>query len=119
MDKHSGREFIEPGRGGGVLQLYSDRPKEYDAWNIGIGEEKYMDRIGDLEVVDSGPGIADKDLEKVCEPFFTRKAKGTGLGLAVVEKIADLHGGSVSIGNVPGGGARAAFHLPWRGSEPE
>ena len=45
-------------------------------------------------------------------PFFTTKAKGTGLGLALVQKIIVTHNGRVSVANVEGGGARLSVVLP-------
>ncbi|MFN6996870.1 MAG: ATP-binding protein [Aquincola tertiaricarbonis] len=52
-----------------------------------------------LKVLDNGPGFADKVLKRAFEPYVTTKSKGTGLGLAVVKKIADEHGARVRIGN--------------------
>ena len=54
VDKESGREFLD-GNGGNVLQLFNDNPDKYDAWNIKIGDQIYLDRAGDVEVVESGP----------------------------------------------------------------
>ncbi len=54
-----------------------------------------------LQVVDNGPGFADKVLKRAFEPYVTTKSKGTGLGLAVVKKIADEHGARVRIANLP------------------
>ena len=65
-----------------------------------------------FEIVDSGVGIAEDDLEKTVKPFFTRKAKGTGLGLAVVEKIVDLHSGALTLRRRPEGGTAASLILP-------
>ena len=56
-----------------------------------------------LSVVDNGPGFADKVLKRAFEPYVTTKSKGTGLGLAVVKKIADEHGARVRIANHEGG----------------
>jgi PAS domain S-box-containing protein len=58
-------------------------------------------------VRDTGTGIAEECLPKVFDPFFTTKpvGAGTGLGLAVVKNIVDLHGGAIAIQNGPGGGA--------------
>jgi nitrogen fixation/metabolism regulation signal transduction histidine kinase len=55
-----------------------------------------------LAVHDNGPGFSDKVLKRAFEPYVTTKNKGTGLGLAVVKKIADEHGARVRIGNVMG-----------------
>jgi nitrogen fixation/metabolism regulation signal transduction histidine kinase len=53
-----------------------------------------------LIVVDNGPGFSDKVLKRAFEPYVTTKSKGTGLGLAVVKKIADEHGARVRIVNL-------------------
>ncbi|RZL89822.1 MAG: HAMP domain-containing protein [Variovorax sp.] len=52
-----------------------------------------------LTVQDSGPGFADNILKRAFEPYVTTKTKGTGLGLAVVKKIADEHGARIEISN--------------------
>src|SRR3546814_7075817 len=52
-----------------------------------------------ISVADNGPGIAAKDLPRIFLPFYTTKASGTGLGLAVVQKIVVQHGGSVEARN--------------------
>ena len=58
-----------------------------------------------LVVTDNGAGFAEKVLKRAFEPYVTTKAKGTGLGLAVVRKIADEHGARLRIGNLRQGGA--------------
>ena len=57
-----------------------------------------------LQVIDNGPGFSDKVLKRAFEPYVTTKTKGTGLGLAVVKKIADEHGARVRIANLGAGG---------------
>jgi nitrogen fixation/metabolism regulation signal transduction histidine kinase len=52
-----------------------------------------------LSVVDQGPGFAEHILKRAFEPYVTTKVKGTGLGLAVVKKIMDEHGGRVDLTN--------------------
>ena len=52
-----------------------------------------------LTVADSGPGFADAILQRAFEPYVTTKAKGTGLGLAVVKKIADEHDARIDLSN--------------------
>ena len=51
-------------------------------------------------VTDSGPGFAPNILQRAFEPYVTTKAKGTGLGLAVVKKIADEHAARIEMGNL-------------------
>jgi signal transduction histidine kinase len=58
-----------------------------------------------LEVEDSGPGIAPEHLEKVFEPLFTTKARGIGLGLSVSRTLARANGGDLTVRSVPGEGA--------------
>ncbi len=75
-----------------------------------LGGRKWQ-RIG---VADNGPGIPEQDLPKIFLPFYTTKADGTGLGLAVVQKVALQHGGSIEARNRPGGGAEFLLWLPLR-----
>jgi len=61
---------------------------------------------------DDGEGIPDEFLEKIWEPFFTTKEKGTGLGLGIVKNIIDSHNGAIQIENRSTGGARVTVRLP-------
>jgi two-component system sensor histidine kinase HydH len=67
-----------------------------------------------ITVLDNGSGIAADDLPNLFHPFFTTKAHGTGLGLAVVQKIIVQHGGQVEARNLPSGGAAFIVTLPER-----
>ncbi len=67
-----------------------------------------------IRVADNGPGIPERDLPKIFLPFYTTKSEGTGLGLAVVQKIALQHGGSIEARNPTGGGAEFLLWLPLR-----
>ncbi|MGC2421146.1 MAG: ATP-binding protein [Candidatus Acidiferrales bacterium] len=67
-----------------------------------------------ISVADSGLGIPEHDLSKIFLPFYTTKAEGTGLGLAVVQKIALQHGGSIEARNRADGGAELLLWLPLR-----
>lgn len=53
-----------------------------------------------LDIVDNGPGFPDAILKRAFEPYVTTKPKGTGLGLAVVHKIMEEHGGKIEVGNI-------------------
>ncbi|MCF6299125.1 MAG: ATP-binding protein [Thiomicrorhabdus sp.] len=66
----------------------------------------------DLVVVDNGPGVDDLLLEKIFEPFYTSRAKGTGLGLAVVRAIAEAHSGTAWVKSIVGHGSRFGIRLP-------
>jgi len=65
-------------------------------------------------VSDNGPGIPVGDLPKIFLPFYTTKSEGTGLGLAVVQKVALQHGGSIEARNRAEGGAEFLLWLPLR-----
>lgn len=65
-----------------------------------------------LKVEDSGPGISDEAMEKLFTPFFTTRTSGTGLGLATVKKLVELHGGRVAAANRSDGGAVFTVEIP-------
>ncbi len=65
-----------------------------------------------LAVRDRGPGLPPGQEARVFEPFFTTRVRGTGLGLAVVRRVAEQHGGEVSARTLPGGGAEVVLRLP-------
>jgi len=67
-----------------------------------------------IAVIDNGPGIDASVTELLFRPFFTTKAHGTGLGLALVQKIIVTHNGRVSVDSAAGGGARFVVTLPLR-----
>ena len=69
----------------------------------------------DIFVSDQGEGIDRQNLESIFNPFFTTKPKGVGLGLALVAKIVDEHGGRIQVWSEPGKGTHFAMMLPRRG----
>ncbi|HUF26505.1 MAG TPA: ATP-binding protein [Gemmatimonadaceae bacterium] len=67
-----------------------------------------------LEVEDNGPGVAEADLKRIWDPFWTTKpeGEGTGLGLSVVHGIVSAHGGTIEAESIPGSGMRMVVRLP-------
>ncbi len=66
----------------------------------------------EIQVQDSGCGIAEQDIESIFDPFYSKKEKGTGLGLSIVYKIIEDHGGSLSVKSTAGKGTLFSFYLP-------
>ena len=83
-----------------------------------FGDE--INRVVNLNVIDTGIGIPADELDNLFKPFvqidssFNRQHEGTGLGLALVYKLTELHGGSVSIESEVGKGSTFTVSLPWQ-----
>jgi len=73
-------------------------------------------KLSRIAVNDNGPGVAEAYRERVFRPFFTMKRNGTGLGLALVQKIIVFHNGRVTIASTAHGGASFQVTLPIAGS---
>jgi signal transduction histidine kinase len=71
-----------------------------------------------LAVGDNGPGIAAEIRPKLFEPFFTTKTKGTGLGLPIIRRIIEAHGGEIEVGEAADSGAEILLTLPRGNHEP-
>lgn len=65
-----------------------------------------------IRVEDNGSGIPDDMLEDIFVPFYTTKANGTGIGLSLSKQIMQNHGGSISVGSVPGKGSKFTLKFP-------
>ena len=63
-------------------------------------------------VRDYGVGISDEVQDRLFDPFFSTKAEGLGMGLAIVRSIVESHGGTITAENADGGGTRFEFVLP-------
>ena len=93
-----------------------------NAVNFGTRADIHIEDGADLviRVRDRGPGIPEEELERVFEPFYrlessrNRDSGGTGLGLSIARDIAQAHGGSLLLANLPGGGLEATLRLPRR-----
>ncbi|MBW1989966.1 MAG: PAS domain-containing protein [Deltaproteobacteria bacterium] len=71
-----------------------------------------------LSVSDTGRGMDAAAMKKIFDPYYTTKPTGTGLGLAVVHKIVESHGGKITVQSEPGQGAAFTVILPVEGGEP-
>jgi signal transduction histidine kinase len=78
------------------------------------GKIRIVVRSAEIDVVDSGPGIAPENLHRIFDPFFS--TRGSGLGLAIVRDIMRRHGGAVTVQSTPGAGAK--FTLRFRLAKP-
>lgn len=71
----------------------------------------------ELEVADSGTGLAGEIRKRAFEPHFTTKHGAAGMGLSIVRRVADAHGGQVLVHNCPEGGAAFTIRIPLRAWE--
>ena len=69
---------------------------------------------GVIEVTfrDSGPGLNEEQKQRIFEPFFTTKSKGTGLGMAIAQRVMEAHGGHIHVGDSDHPGAEFVIHMP-------
>jgi two-component system sensor histidine kinase MprB len=99
-----------------VLNLLDNAGK----WSPPGGTVRVRLRDGVVSVADEGPGIAAKDLPFIFDRFYRSEAArtmpGSGLGLAIVRQAAERHGGSVTAGPAPAGGAVVTLAIPGRSS---
>ncbi len=65
-----------------------------------------------VEIADTGKGIDEDDLERIFQPFFTTKKKGTGLGLPITKRLVEQHSGRISVSSAPGLGTKFCIELP-------
>ena len=89
-----------------------------------LAESEFAEFL-EISVIDSGIGISTDALKHLFKPFsqidsgLARRFEGTGLGLAMVKSLAELHGGTVAVESAPGAGSRFTVWLPLRESAPE
>jgi signal transduction histidine kinase len=72
-----------------------------------------LGRVAVLSVSDSGLGVPEPERERVFEPFHTTKEEGTGLGLPIARRIVTEHGGTLTLTQAKGGGAKFTITLPF------
>jgi CheY-like chemotaxis protein len=106
-------EAIGEGRGAIHLSIKTISPAEIPAaYRLPIGWQSQDSAYAGMEVKDAGCGIADKDIEKLFDPFFSSKFTGRGLGLSVVLGIVKAHDGAVTVESEPGRGSTFRVFLP-------
>lgn len=76
-----------------------------------LSVERVEDEVR-ISVIDDGSGIAEEDLPKIFEPYFTTKENGTGLGLTITFKIVKEHRGEITVKSRPGQGSTFTISLP-------
>ena len=84
---------------------------EIEVWAGAVNQHMMLIRVSD-----NGPGIPDDIIDQVFDPFFTTRAAGTGLGLAVLASVVQRHGGTVHAANRECGGAQFTILLPFESS---
>jgi two-component system nitrogen regulation sensor histidine kinase NtrY len=112
-----------------LLNLIKNAAESVQARRARDGEPKdgfVVLRLRDLdfgvqfEVIDNGLGFPEKDRHRLIEPYVTTRTRGAGLGLAIVARIVEDHGGLIELDDAPGQGPGAVvrFVLPKRGEDP-
>ncbi len=118
-----------PSRGEAMIR--GDRPQlEQAVLNLVLNAVEAMPKGGELRlgvqsreenilltVQDSGRGMPKEIAERLYEPFLSRRPGGTGLGMALVRRTVEAHGGALKVDSQPGKGTRVEIRLPaWRGN---
>lgn len=80
---------------------------------VRVAMTRSQDRVV-ISVVDEGPGMAPRTLERATEDFFTTKATGSGLGLAFARRVVEAHGGTLVLTSKPGAGTTVELRFPAR-----
>jgi signal transduction histidine kinase len=75
--------------------------------------------VAEIAVIDRGSGITPETMKNIFNPFFTTKPTGVGLGLAIVAKIVDQHGGRIAVESRPGEGSIFCVSLPMDRTPPK
>jgi two-component system, NtrC family, sensor histidine kinase PilS len=91
----------------GAVTVLIDRPDD-------LPPSVFVDAPVRIVVSDNGAGIPEEDMARMFDPFFTTRAGGTGLGLAMVHRAVEAHRGAILVDSAPGGGARFTIYLPAR-----
>ena len=103
------KNAIEAMQGAGTLTVSTRMETDFRV--RGPGETRGH-RFLSVEIEDTGPGIQPENWDRIFTPFFTTKSSGTGLGLAVSQRLVSQHGGHIHVESEPGRGTRMRVSLP-------
>ena len=92
----------------GIIRISTSNVSELDAPSLLLNDCKYVY----IKIEDDGPGIANENLLKIFDPYFTTKTSGTGLGLAISFSMITKHEGSLRVNSQIGEGATFSIYLP-------
>jgi PAS domain S-box-containing protein len=81
---------------------------DFDWFELNDGGKRTLQ----LRMRDNGPGLADEAAQRIFEPFFTTKVRGTGLGMSIVRRVIEGHGGTITVGRLDGPGTELIISLP-------
>ncbi|MFQ5706357.1 MAG: ATP-binding protein [bacterium] len=83
---------------------------------VGVGVQEVVLRKGQrtikVDIMDSGIGMSDEEMQRIFNPFYTTKPKGTGLGLSFVKRVVNAHGGLVKVASQVGKGSQFSIFIP-------
>jgi len=100
---------LEAMPGGGTLNIATSCIPEY---TFEGPRQDITTRALEIRIEDTGCGISEEDLPHIFQPFFTKKTQGTGLGLALVQKVVSVHKGEIDVKNLENAGVRFTIRLP-------
>jgi len=95
-----------------VYNLLLNAAQASPAGGVVTVKTRPLDGNIEISVIDRGSGIEPAQMENIFNPFFTTKPDGVGLGLAIVQKIVDEHGGRIAVESEPGRGSVFRVFLP-------
>jgi signal transduction histidine kinase len=103
---------------GNALDALEQAGTENPCLAIAVGENLAGTEVW-ARVRDNGPGIEPEVLHEIFSPFYTSKANGNGLGLAISKKVVEAHGGSIEAESAPGSGTEFRLTFPKRAPGPK
>jgi signal transduction histidine kinase len=79
---------------------------------VAVQSSENLGKMVEIVIADTGEGIPPEKLSRIFDPFYSTKDEGVGLGLSLVHKIIDNHGGSIRVNSRPGSGTTFVISLP-------